>query len=177
MPNLERFSLGSCSCIRLSAISPPSLTHLNLSNINFVNYPRGLLSAQEFPISILSQTLKHLVLHNTEFNSKFLKSIYKCKKIEYLDISYGSIINNRATIGWSMSDCLTGTARSLPEVQFLSLILMKLIDHQNVQMYSTSLVLKILSNSYRIFIRQNLLEPKLVPIQSVILSKVILVDL
>ena len=95
MPNLQRFSLGSCSCIRLSAISPPSLTHLNLSNINFVNYPRGLLSAQEFPISILSETLKHLVLHNTEFNSKFLKSIYKCKKIEYLDISKGSTINYR----------------------------------------------------------------------------------
>ena len=65
---------------------------------------RGLLSAQEFPISILADTLKHLVLHNTEFNSKFLKSIYKCKKIEHLDISLVPVgLDSVRFLNWNTS--------------------------------------------------------------------------
>jgi hypothetical protein len=77
----------------LQVHNPPFLTHLNLSHIRRNRHlsQRTLESTADlskFPIQCLKNTLKSLVLHETEFDSDFLNNhVLKCTLIEYLDIS------------------------------------------------------------------------------------------
>ena len=90
-PSLKELSVGSVTCLSLFHPNPPALTYLDLSHIVQPNYQADIfnhLDLIRFPIGCLRNTLKTLILHETEFDSNFLEAqVFKCHLLEVLDVS------------------------------------------------------------------------------------------
>ena len=90
-PSLRELSVGSVTCLSLFHPNPPALTYLDLSHISQPNYQADIfnhLDLIRFPVGCLRNTLKSLILHETEFDENFLEAqVFKCHLLEVLDVS------------------------------------------------------------------------------------------